>query len=288
MCCGWVLGRSGKADEMREHAAELAVAQEAARAGGDVVMRYFREGVTMRSKQACDLVSDADVESEQAIMRVISDAFPQHVTLGEESHRGDVTAEHLWIVDPLDGTTNFAHGVSRFAVSVAYYRAGIPLVGVIHDPVYGDWYVAVKGGGAFANGEPVRVSTSRKLSDELIGVGFYYDRGNMMRGTLAAIHDLFLAQIHGIRRFGAAALDLCMVGTGKFGAFFEYELSPWDFAAGRLFVEEAGGMTSTCDGQPLGLHKSSLLASNGHLHDAMLDIVRQYHGGVRTLFHADR
>jgi myo-inositol-1(or 4)-monophosphatase len=133
----------------------------------------------------------------------------------------------------------------------------------------------VRGGGAFFNGQRVRVGDESELSEVLVAVGFYYDRGAMMEATLAAICDLKRDHhIHGIRRFGAAALDLCMVGTGQLGAFFEFELSPWDFAAGRLFVEEAGGLVTTCRGEPLLLGRSSVLASNGRLHDAMLSVVR--------------
>jgi myo-inositol-1(or 4)-monophosphatase len=254
----------------------LAVAQKAARAGGGIVARAFHEGVTIRSKGPSDLVSDADTESEQAIVDVIGGAFPHHAILGEESHRADVNAEHLWIVDPLDGTNNFAHRVPHFAVSIAYYRDGRPECGVVHNPVRGDWYVATRGGGAMHGERPAQVSASRGLDEVLVGVGFYYDRGAMMEATLRAIRDLFREGIHGIRRFGTASLDLCQVATGAFGAFFEYELSPWDFAAGRLFVEEAGGRVTTCRGGALPLERTTVLASNGHLHEAMLSVVEQH------------
>ncbi len=252
------------------------VARRAAAAGGAVVGRYFREGVAMRRKAVADLVCDADVESEQAIVDVIGRAFPDHAILGEESHRGDTSAEHLWMVDPLDGTTNFAHGIAHFSISVAYYRGGRPECGVVFDPVGDDWFTAARGSGACRNDRPVRVADSRRLDEVLVGVGFYYDRGAMMEATLAAIGDLFRQNIHGIRRFGTASLDLCMVGVGAFGAFFEYELSPWDFAAGRLFVEEAGGRVTTCLGRELPLAPSTLLASNGHLHEAMQGLVEPH------------
>ena len=146
---------------------------------------------------------------------------------------------------------------------------------MIYNPVRDDWHVAVRGQGAFFNGRRARVGGQTRLGEVMVGVGFYYDRGVMMESTLAAIGDLKRDhQIHGIRRFGAATLDLCMVALGQLGAYFEYTLSPWDFAAGRLFVEEAGGRVTTCLGDPLPLAKSSILATNGHLHDAMLDVVR--------------
>lgn len=253
--------------------AEFEVAKRAAEAGGAVVAHAFDRGVAIRSKAVSDLVTDADLESEQAIARVIREAFPDHAILGEETLRDDVSAEHLWIVDPLDGTTNFAHGIPHFAVSIAYYHRGEPVCGVITNPISQDWYTAIRNEGAFANSEKVQVSETDQFGEVLIGVGFYYDRGAMMEATLAAIRDLFREQIHGIRRFGTASLDLVQVGMGRYGAFFEYELSPWDFAAGRLFVTEAGGRITTCEGKTLPLAKTSVLASNDSLHDAVLKIV---------------
>jgi myo-inositol-1(or 4)-monophosphatase len=260
---------------------ELSVAKEAARVGGAIVARYFREGITMRSKDVSNLVSDADIEAEHAIVDAIRWRFPGHEVLAEEEHSGDPGAEHLWVVDPLDGTNNFAHKIPQFAVSVAYYRAGVAECGVIYNPVRDDWHVAVRGRGAFFNGERVRVGEQSKLHEVLVGVGFYYNRGAMMEATLRAVGDLKRDHtIHGIRRFGAATLDLCMVGLGQLGAYFEFELSPWDFAAGRLFVEEAGGRVTTCLGEPLPLARSSILASNGLLHEAMLDVVKPHHSGT--------
>jgi myo-inositol-1(or 4)-monophosphatase len=253
---------------------ERTVCEDAARAGGAVVMRYFRDGVAMRSKATANLVSDADLEAERAVVGVIRRAFPGHEVLAEEELAGDPGAEHLWVVDPLDGTANFAHRVPQFAVSVAYYRAGEPVCGVVYNPVSDACHVAERGGGAFLDGRRVQVSDATSLAEILVGVGFYYDRGAMMDATLAAVGDLKRHHhIHGIRRFGAASLDLCMVGLGQLGAYFEFELSPWDFAAGRLFVEEAGGSVTTCRGEPLPLARSSVLATNGRVHKAMLGVL---------------
>jgi myo-inositol-1(or 4)-monophosphatase len=258
---------------------ELAVARRAAMAGGEVAAKYFREGCVMRGKSSAtglisyNLVSDADIQAEHAIVDVIRQAYPDHGVLGEEAHQHDAGAEHLWIVDPIDGTNNFAHRIPHFAISIAYYRSGQAVCGAIYNPIREDWYTAVRGQGAYHNGREVRVAASAELTEALIGVGFYYDRGAMMEATLAAIGDLFRRQIHGIRRFGTASLDLCFVAEGMFGAYFEYELSPWDFAAGRLFVEEAGGRVTTCRGELLPLGKTSVLASNGLLHEAVLAVV---------------
>ncbi len=259
---------------------EVAIA--AARAGGEIVARYFRDDASVQNpgmvaaehgRESYNLVTEADLQSEQAIARVIRGAFPDHDVMGEESHRGDADAEHLWVIDPLDGTNNFAHGIDHFAVSVAYYHGGQPVSGVVFNPVRDHWYEAVRGRGATFNGESVSVCDDERLDQVLVATGFYYDRGAMMEATLAAIRDLFRRKIHGIRRFGTASLDLAAVGCGRLGAFFEFELAPWDFAAGRLIVEEAGGRVTTCAGNPLPLGNSSLLATNGRIHEAVLDIV---------------
>jgi myo-inositol-1(or 4)-monophosphatase len=258
---------------------ELIVAEEAARAAGLVLSRHFRDGVVMRNKDVANLVSDADIEAERAVVDVIRRHFPGHEVLAEEDHKGDAGAVHLWVVDPLDGTANFAHKIPHFAVSIAYYRDGQPLAGVIFNPITDDWYVAVRGQGASHNGRPASVSSHARLDETMIGVGFPYDRGTLMEATLAATGDFIRREVHGVRRFGTAAIDLCMVGTGLFGGYFEYQLSPWDFAAGRLFVEEAGGTVTDCRGGPLPLGKTSVLASNGGLHPAVLGVVRAHHPG---------
>lgn len=265
---------------MSEQALQTAIA--AARLGGEILMRYFRQGVEIRSKAAdggksYDLVSDADLDSEQAIARFLRDRYPQHELLGEEDLSGDIHAEHLWIIDPLDGTNNFAHQIPHFAVSIAYYHRGSAVVGVVLNPASGELYSAVSGAGASCNGAPIGVSPARSLREALIGCGFYYDRGEMMRRTLRAIEELFGREIHGMRRFGGAALDLCHTACGQFGGFFEYQLSPWDFAAGSLIVTEAGGRVTDARGGPLKLETTSLLASNGHLHEAILEITARHH-----------
>lgn len=258
---------------------ELETAGKAARAGGEVLMKFFREGVVAEQKndtETYNLVSAADIEAEQAIVDVIRREFPGHAVLGEESHHDDVRAEHLWVVDPLDGTTNFVHGIPHYAVSIAYYHHGKPKCGVVFNPSRDDWYEATAGSGAYHNGRPAHVCKSETLDKVLVGVGFYYDRGEMMEATLDAVRDLFHAQIHGIRRFGTAALDLAQVGCGLFGGYFEYQLSPWDFAAGALFVEEAGGRVTTCLGEPLPLRKTDLLASNIPLYDELQALVGKH------------
>ncbi len=259
---------------------ELELAKEAATAGGAVLTRYFDgdqlKGTQKSAEKSYDLVSQADVESEETIVRMIRTAFPEHEILAEEGQRGAADADHLWVVDPLDGTTNFLHQIPHYAVSIAYYRRGQPRCGVVYNPSRNEWYEAVHGEGARFQGRPIQVAPNQRLDESLVGLGFYYDRGAMMQATLAAMRDLFERQVRGIRRFGTASLDLAQVATGAFGAYFEYELSPWDFAAGRLIVDEAGGRVTDCRGDAVPLRKSSLLASNGHLHAPVLEIVRRH------------
>ena len=255
---------------------EMQVAREAAYQAGEIVQRYFEQGVAIRSKESHNLVSDADVEAEQAIARVIQSVYPDHAILGEEVYQEPNSSEHLWVVDPIDGTNNFAHQIPHFGISIAYYRRGEAQCGVVLNPIRRDEYTATRGQGAFHNGEAVGVADDASLDVTLAGVGFYYDRGRLMEATLACMGDLFREQVHGLRRMGAASLDLCMVGLGNLGVFFEFELSPWDFAAGQLFVTEAGGCVTTCHGNPMRLTKSSVLATNTKLHAAVLPIVSRH------------
>jgi myo-inositol-1(or 4)-monophosphatase len=262
----------------------LDVAMNAARAGGVTTQKYFADlataGIENKSVNEKDegLVTRADIEAEQAIVAEIKKSFPDHQILAEEEHANDsgsaIDADHLWIIDPLDGTNNFANGMPHYGVSVAYYQKGAPYCGVVLAPETDDLFSAVQGRGAWHNGKQVHVNAQNELSQAMIGVGFYYDRGEMMRDTLAAIDSLFTKNIIGIRRMGTASLDLVQVGLGRFGGYFEYTLSPWDFAAGRLFVTEAGGQVTTCDGGEVPIAKSSILATNGLLHDKMLECIR--------------
>ena len=263
-----------------KNSVELELAIRAAKAGGEVICRYFaKDSLTdveqkIQDQQNQGLVTNADLESEQVIVDTIRQAFPGHSILAEESYRESLEAEHLWIIDPLDGTNNFAHGIPHFAVSIAYYRQGRPDCGVIYQPVTNELFTTESGHGACHNGRSVLVNRHQKLDETMVAVGFYYDRGQMMQDTLATMERLFRSNIHGIRRMGTASLDLVQVGLGRFGAYFEYALSPWDFAAGRLFVEEAGGRVTDCLGAELKLQNSSLLASNGFLHQVMLEKVK--------------
>ena len=259
----------------------LKVAREAAQAGAVIAKRYFHDlaAADIKVKQSAKgdqgLVTIADIESERAIVATIREHFPDHAFLAEEEHADPQLkdAEHLWIIDPIDGTNNFAAAIPQFSVSVAYYRDGKPSCGVIINPATGTVYHAVQGGGAWVDGQPARANAFATIDEAVVGCGFYYDRGELMRQTLQAMERLFIGNVRGIRRFGAASLDLVHVGTGSFAGYFEYTLSPWDFAAGRLFVEEAGGRVTDCAGGELPLASTSILATNGILHEAILRLV---------------
>ncbi|MEM7784908.1 MAG: inositol monophosphatase family protein [Planctomycetota bacterium] len=264
---------------------EIATALKAAEAGAAILRNKFTnlDSISSQNKKATEedngyqgIVTEADLQSESVIVDTIRAKFPEHSFLAEESNRDSVDSEHLWIIDPLDGTNNFANGIPHFAVSIAYYRNGTPECGVILDPCRHDLFLTQRNKGAWWNGKAASVNQHQSLEQTMIAVGFYYDRGPMMRATLQAIEDFFGHDIHGIRRFGTAALDLVQVGLGRFGAFFEYELSPWDFAAARLFVEEAGGTITDCVGNPLTLAKGSVLATNSILHPVALSIVKRH------------
>ena len=255
----------------------LKTAIQAAEMGGEVCRSYFNREFALDHKAACNLVTAADIESEQVIIDALLKAFPDHAILAEETRQDSLQSPDLWIVDPLDGTNNFAHGIPHFSVSIAYWRQGRPECGVIYNPITGELYHAKRGQGAFLGERQLHVSQAAQLNEALVGCGFYYDRGKMMQATLQAIEACFFENVHGIRRFGTASLDLIQVASGRYGGFFEYQLAPWDFAAGRLFVEEAGGRITTCAGNELKLDQSTVLATNGQLHSQLAGIVQKFH-----------
>ena len=257
----------------------LKIALKAAEAASKIIQSYAKGGFQSETKVVGDselgLVTKADLEAEACIVDTIKTEFPSHSFLAEESHDDAVTAEHLWVIDPLDGTNNFAHGIPHYSVSIAYYENQNAKCGVIANPATGEVFWTEQGRGAWLGDQPVAVSSETELKDAMIATGFYYDRGYMMKQTLESIEKLFQNNIRGIRRFGSAALDLAYVGCGRYTAFFEYQLYPWDFAAGKLFVEEAGGTTTDCTGNPIPIQSTTMLASNTKLHDQILSIVKQ-------------
>jgi len=253
----------------------LATAVSAAVAAGESLRSHFRKQISVQTKSLANFVSEADMTAERLIVDAVRDSYPEHAVLAEEGHHELSDADHLWVIDPLDGTSNFLHGIPHFAVSIAYLYCGQAEVGVIYSPISDDWFYAVRGQGAWQNGERLSVNQESQLADTMVAIGFYYDRGRMMEATLEAIGDLFRQNVHGIRRFGAAALDLAQVARGDYGVFMEFNLQPWDHAAGALMVHEAGGRVTDCRDQSLPAQQpSSLLATNSLLHNAALAIAK--------------
>ncbi len=257
----------------------LATAIEAALAAGRIHRAYFRRPLDVVKKGPIDLVTVADLETERAFRALIADRFPSHVVLGEEA-AGATTAtstaasDHRWIIDPVDGTTNFVHGLALFSVSIALEIAGRVELGVVYDPIGEELFTAEAGQGARLNGRRLRVSDRGALIDALLCTGFPYHRG-MGRQQQVAVFAAFLEQSRAVRRLGSAALDLCYVAAGRFDAFWEESLHPWDIAAGALIVREAGGNVTDYSGTPVTLTRGQIVASNGVLHAPMLETIRR-------------
>lgn len=246
---------------------------EAAHASGRVLMRYFGRKLEVREKEGAGLVTEADLKSERAAMRLLKAARPDFGMLTEESSpesRGGTQGR--WIIDPLDGTTNFVHRFPMFCVSIAAEWEGRVVAGVIHHPVLGDTYVATLGGGARLNGKPIRVSKTRKLADSLLTTGFTYRKNEWLHAEMEAFERLS-GIARAIRRPGSAALDLAYVARGVFDGFWERRLSPWDVAAGALIVQEAGGRVTDFAGQPFRVDAGQIIAAGPGLHGELLKTV---------------
>lgn len=252
----------------------LATAVRAARLAGDVLVeRRGKVSVEFKGHHR-DLVTEADRLAEEAVRDVLLSAFPDHGIVGEESGETAGDSEYRWFVDPLDGTTNYAQGLPLFATSIALERNGELLVGVIHAPVLGETYTAVRGRGAWRNGEPLRVSEEKQLENGLLVTGFPYDMSPGQPDN--ADHILTLVpRTRGVRLLGTAAIDLAYVASGLFEAYWDLTNAPWDVAAGVLLVEEAGGKVTDMTGGEFDLMRARLLASNGHLHDELLGVFRE-------------
>lgn len=247
----------------------------AARAAGTLVRERVHAIGEVRHKGATDLVTDVDEASERLVRTAILGHFPSHTILGEEGGTSGGSDRHFrWIVDPLDGTTNFANGLPMFCVSIGLEVRGTLALGVIYDPNLDELFVAERGHGATLNGAPIRVSEQSNLSQALLATGFPYERQHFQR-AMRAFEGLSLASI-AVRRLGSAALDLCYVAAGRFGGYWEFIVRPWDIAAGALLVEEAGGRVTAIDGSPFDVEGGDILATNGYVHDAMAEELRHY------------
>lgn len=255
---------------------DLWVAMRAARAGADIVYSGLSDILDTEMKGAVNPVTQVDRASEEAIMSTITHHFPQDRLLGEEGGGSDWREGRVWIVDPLDGTVNFVHHIPQASVSVALWEDGEPLLGVIIDIARDEEFVAVKGGGATLNGEPISVSGATRLEDSLILTGFPYDRRDYAPGYLRVIERL-LVEARAIRVIGSAALDLAWIAAGRGDGYCEaggpLGLRPWDMAAGALLVAEAGGTFSDDQGRDDQLEGAAFVASNGKIHEELRSIV---------------
>jgi len=252
----------------------LSVAREAAYAAGHVLRENIHGTRQITYKGDINLVTEMDMRSERTIVEILRAAFPDHGIIAEEETKIRNDSGYSWIIDPLDGTTNYAHGYPCFSVSIALEYKGAIIVGAVYDPMREELFSAQKGQGAFLNGKPIRVSAADTLIKSLLATGFPYDRKVSEKNNMVFFHDLLMASLE-VRRDGSAALDLCSVAAGRFDGFWELKLKPWDVAAGSLIAQEAGGRVSDFTGTHFSIHDDEILASNGKIHEQMLQILQQ-------------
>ena len=257
----------------------LNIAIKAARAAGAIINRASLDldRLTVTSKGPNDFVTEVDQAAERAIIETLLSAYPDHAILAEESGRamGSQTSDYVWIIDPLDGTTNFIHGFPQYAVSIALAFKGKVEQAVVYDPARNDLFYATKGRGAFLNDKRLRVSKRIRLADSLIGTGFPFRKGDNFKRYLKIMEEL-MPLCAGLRRPGAAALDLCYVAAGWYDAFFETGLSPWDVAAGSLIVTEAGGLVGNFTGEADFLYQREVLAGSPKVYAQLVPILASY------------
>jgi len=239
-----------------------------AREAGALLLKYFHQRVKIEYKGDVDLVTEADRNSEKLIVERIKKQWPGHDIVGEEGTRTAFNSDYRWYVDPLDGTTNFAHGFPVFCVSMALEHKGERVAGVLYDPTRDELFAAEKGKGAWLNGERIHVSKTAELAESLVATGFPSHKRHK-NPNIHFYHQITL-RTHGVRRAGSAALDLACVACGRFDGFWEFNLNPWDTAAGVLLVEEAGGVVTNFSGGPFQIDSREVLASNRLIHPALL------------------
>jgi len=249
-----------------------------AREAGALLMSYFDRNIKIEYKGDVDLVTVADRASENLIVERLQARWPQHGIVGEEGTRSDTSADYRWFVDPLDGTTNFAHGYPVFCVSIALARKDDQLeAGVLYDPTRDELFAAERGQRATLNGEPIRVSNTAHLAESILGTGFPSNKRH--KNPNIHFYQQITLRSHGVRRAGSAALDLANVAAGRYDGFWEFNLNPWDTAAGVLIVQEAGGKVTCFDGTPFRLDSREVLATNGLIHDEVVANFREIFAG---------
>jgi myo-inositol-1(or 4)-monophosphatase len=241
--------------------------------GGQSLREHLGRLTKITKKGAIDLVTEADTASEKAIIETISATFPDHGILAEESGLKECLGSEQWIIDPLDGTTNFAHGVELFAVSVAFSSNKKILFGAVLNPATGELFTATAGEGARLNGRPIKVSRTKTVSDALLVTGFPYDFPTIFKPMMDRFSNCLTAA-RGIRRLGSAALDLCFIACGRFDGYWEQNLKPWDTAAGLLIAREAGASVTDFSNSPFSIDKKEVLATNGNIHNDMCMLLK--------------
>jgi len=250
-----------------------AVAAEAALRAGAIQKARYGQPIQIHQKGEIDLVTEVDRACEDAILDVLRSRCPGHDIVTEETQLARTGSRYVWFTDPLDGTTNYAHGYPFFCTSVALTVDGEAVAGAVYDPIKEELFTAERGAGARLNGRPLRVSTCTALLRSLLVTGFPYDLRDDLAGKLR-LFTRFMGHARAIRRDGAAALDLCYLAAGRIDGFWEERLQPWDMMAGTLLVEEAGGKVTRFDGSPVGLRADEVVAANPALHEAMLGVLR--------------
>jgi myo-inositol-1(or 4)-monophosphatase len=252
----------------------LRTAEHLAREAGELLMSRFGRRQQIEYKGAIDLVTDADRASEDLLVDRLKAAYPDHSIMTEEGNSLRTSSSLTWVIDPLDGTTNFTHGFPFFCVSIALASSGRPMVGAVYHPSLNEMFTVIRGGGARVNGTPLTVSGRPAMTESLLATGFPYDIREGKETNLEYF-AAFAVRARAIRRAGAAALDLCYVAAGRFDGFWELKLHPWDIAAGSLMVEEAGGRTTDFSGGPYTIDTTHMVASNGLIHDEIIRTIAE-------------
>jgi len=249
---------------------------EIAKEAGQIVREGFGKTVDIEFKtNESNLVTHIDKASEKRIIDYVKKEFPTHGILAEESGESKNTSEYIWVIDPLDGTTNFAHGFPIFSVSIGVQKKGLTLAGVVYDVMRDVVYSAESAGGAYANDKRINVSSNNKLQRALLVTGFPYNIAANPENAFERFIALTKAS-RGMRRLGSAAIDFCYVANGVFDGFWEVDLHPWDICAGKLILEEAGGIVTDFNGEPINIFSNKIMATNKHIHNQMVEVINNF------------